>query len=55
MSPRKNDHLIDIASGTGDIAKAFLKETNFSGKVKCVEPNKNMLKNRKKKLKNLKM
>ena len=23
MNPKKNDHLIDMASGTGDIAKAF--------------------------------
>ena len=43
MNPGKNDHAIDIASGTGDIAKAFLKRTNFTGIVKCVEPNKNML------------
>ena len=55
MNPSKNDHLIDVASGTGDIAKAFLKRTNFSGKVKsCVEPNKNMLKNREKKIKKFK-
>ena len=53
MSPRKNQHLIDVASGTGDVARAFLKETNFSGKVSCVEPNKNMLKIGEKKLKNL--
>ncbi len=43
MSPRQNQHLIDVASGTGDVARAFLKETNFSGKVSSVEPNKNML------------
>ena len=53
MSPRQNQHLIDVASGTGDVARAFLKETNFSGKVSCVEPNKNMLKIGEKKLKNL--
>ena len=51
MNPKKNDHLVDIASGTGDIAKAFLKRTNFSGSVKSVEPNKNMLNTGKKKLK----
>ena len=30
MNPKKNDHLVDIASGTGDVAKAFLNKTNFS-------------------------
>ena len=53
MSPRQNQRLIDVASGTGDVARAFLKETNFSGQVSCVEPNKNMLKIGEKKLKNL--
>ena len=51
MNPGKNDHMVDIASGTGDIAKAFLKRTKFSGTVKCVEPNKNMLEIGEKKLK----
>ena len=53
MGPRQNHHLVDVASGTGDIAKAFLKETNFSGKVSCIEPNKNMLQVGERKLKNL--
>ena len=52
MKPGEEDHMVDIASGTGDIAKAFLKRTNFSGIVKCVEPNRNMLEKGKKKLKN---
>ena len=52
MCPKKNDHLIDVASGTGDVAKAFLKKIEFSGKVKCVEPNKYMLSMGKNKLKN---
>ena len=34
MNPNKNDHAIDIASGTGDVAKAFLKRTDFNGIVK---------------------
>ena len=54
MNPGKNDHVIDIASGTGDIAKAFLRRTNFTGIVKCVEPNKNMLGIGKKKLEKFK-
>ena len=53
MNPKKEDHLLDVASGTGDIAKAFLKITKFSGKLTCVEPNKLMLELGKKKLKNL--
>tara|TARA_Y100000816_G_scaffold285481_1_gene265193 strand:+ start:1390 stop:2094 length:705 start_codon:yes stop_codon:yes gene_type:complete len=51
MNPGKNDHMVDIASGTGDIAKAFLKRTKLLGTVKCVEPNKNMLEIGEKKLK----
>ena len=51
MNPGKSDHMVDVASGTGDIAKAFLKRTNLSGMVKCVEPNKNMLEIGKRKLK----
>ena len=54
MNPKKNDYLIDLASGTGDIAKAFLKRTKNSGKVVCIEPNKLMLEEGKKKLKNYK-
>ena len=53
MSPRKNDHLIDMASGTGDIAKAFLKRVKNQGKVTCVDPNKFMLEKGKIKLSNL--
>ena len=53
MNPKKGDHLLDVASGTGDVAKAFLKRTEFSGKLTCVEPNKLMLELGKKKLKNL--
>ncbi len=54
MNPKKNDYLIDLASGTGDIAKAFLKRTKNNGKVVCIEPNKLMLEEGKKKLKNYK-
>ena len=52
MNPQKGDHLIDVASGTGDIAKSFLERTIFEGKVTCVEPNIDMLRIGKKKLKN---
>ena len=29
MNPKRTDCLIDLASGTGDIARAFLKRTNY--------------------------
>tara|TARA_B100002051_G_C16703613_1_gene622414 strand:+ start:455 stop:1159 length:705 start_codon:yes stop_codon:yes gene_type:complete len=54
MNPQKGDCLIDVASGTGDIAKSFLERIKYEGKVTCVEPNKLMLKAGKIKLKNLK-
>ena len=54
MNPKKGNHLIDVASGTGDIAKSFLERIKYEGKVTCVEPNELMLKFGKKKLKNLK-
>ncbi len=53
MNPQKGDCLVDVASGTGDIAKSFLEKTKFEGKVTCVEPNRLMLRAGKKKLKNL--
>ena len=43
MNPQRNDSLIDVASGTGDIAKIFAKKVNRSGKIFCVEPNKEMM------------
>ena len=50
MSPKKNSSLIDVAAGTGDIAKLFSKYTNNSSKVLCIEPNKKMLSKGKEKL-----
>jgi len=50
MNPRKNDHLIDMASGTGDVARVFLKRVKNQGKVTCVDPNKFMMEKGKKKL-----
>ena len=54
MNPHPNSKLIDVASGTGDIAKLFFYKTKNSAKITCVEPNKEMLKQGKIKLKNLK-
>tara|TARA_B100000575_G_scaffold227506_1_gene188234 strand:- start:1746 stop:2450 length:705 start_codon:yes stop_codon:yes gene_type:complete len=43
MNPQSKTKLIDVASGTGDIAKLYLKKTNNTGNVTCIEPNKEML------------
>ena len=50
MGPSKNERLIDVASGTGDIANLFSIKLNDQCSVECVEPNINMLKIGKKKL-----
>ena len=51
MNPLQRSKLIDVASGTGDIAKLFLDETKNSGEITCVEPNALMLNQGKKKFK----
>ena len=38
MNPKKGDRLIDVASGTGDIAKIFSERNQNLGKISCVEP-----------------
>ena len=54
MNPSNDSTLIDVASGTGDIAKIFsLRNKNLSP-VTCVEPNEDMFKNGQKKLSNFK-
>jgi demethylmenaquinone methyltransferase/2-methoxy-6-polyprenyl-1,4-benzoquinol methylase len=52
LNPQKNTKLIDVASGTGDIAKLFLKKIDFEGNVYCVDENQGMLDINKKKIKN---
>jgi demethylmenaquinone methyltransferase/2-methoxy-6-polyprenyl-1,4-benzoquinol methylase len=44
MNPRSNSTLIDVASGTGDIAKLFSKKNNNSSEIICIEPNLGMIK-----------
>ena len=39
LNPQKNTKLIDIASGTGDIAKLFLQKVNYESDAYCVDPN----------------
>ncbi len=49
MKPHGSSNLIDVASGTGDIARLFSLRTNGSH-VTCVEPNKEMFNEGKSKL-----
>ncbi len=50
LNPQKKTKLIDVASGTGDIAKLYLKKIKDDGNVYCVDENKGMLELNKKKL-----
>ena len=50
MNPSLNQNLIDVACGTGDIAKLYLKYVNKSSQVTCVDPNKGMISKGKEKL-----
>ena len=52
MNPRCNSKLIDVASGTGDIAKLFSIQNYNSSKITCVEPNKKMFEEGKTNLEN---
>ena len=54
MNPSINQNLIDVACGTGDIAKLFLKNVNQLSKITCVDPSKGMINKGKEKLKNYK-
>ena len=54
MNPHKNQNLIDVACGTGDIAKLFLKLVDKSSHITCVDPNKGMIQKGKEKLKDFK-
>jgi len=44
MNPSHSSSLIDVASGTGDIAKLFSIRNKNLSKVTCVEPNEEMFK-----------
>ncbi len=54
INPIPNSSLIDVASGTGDIAKLFSLRTKNLSKIDCVEPNENMFSIGKNNLKNFK-
>ena len=51
LNPKKKTILIDVASGTGDIAKLYLDRINYDGFAHCVDENKGMLELNKKKFK----
>ena len=53
MNPQPKTKLIDVASGTGDIAMLFNSKLKGTGDITCVEPNLNMLNEGKKRLKKL--
>ena len=50
MNPSYNQNLIDVACGTGDIAKLFLNNTNKNAQITCVDPNRGMINKGKDKL-----
>ena len=52
INPKKNNKIIDVASGTGDIAKLCSENTNNNCEIVCVEPNEKMLRKGKNKLRN---
>jgi demethylmenaquinone methyltransferase/2-methoxy-6-polyprenyl-1,4-benzoquinol methylase len=54
MNPSHNSSLIDVASGTGDIAKIFSMRNRNLSKVTCVEPNEGMFNKGKNNLVNFK-
>ena len=53
MNPQPGNQIVDVAAGTGDLAKMISKKNNNKNVFCCVEPNKEMLEMGKKKLKTL--
>ncbi len=54
MNPSINQNLIDVACGTGDIAKIFLDNVNQNAEIICIDPNLGMVKKGKEKLRDFK-
>ena len=54
INPSSNDTIVDVACGTGDIAKLFSDINDNNSKILCVDFNKKMLSEGKKRLKNYK-
>ena len=53
INPSEKLNILDMSSGTGDIAKVFLKRENFRGQITCVDPNPNMIRIGMNKFKNI--
>ena len=51
MNPQLGHKIIDVAAGTGDLAKMISKKNDNKNNFSCVEPNKGMLETGKEKLK----
>ena len=54
MNASPKQKLIDVACGTGDIAKLFLNNISRDAQITCVDPNKGMINKGKEKLKRFK-
>ena len=54
MRPQPDDKIIDVASGTGDLAKIISEKNKNKNIISCVEPNQGMLNTGEKKLKSFK-
>ena len=50
MNPQQGNKIIDVASGTGDLAKIISKKNNNQNQIHCIEPNQGMLETGEKKL-----
>ena len=48
LSPKKEMHIIDVAGGTGDVARRFLKRVKGKGKATVCDPNEFMIEEGKK-------
>jgi len=42
MNPQLDENLIDVASGTGDVARLFSKKNENTARISCIEPNDEM-------------
>ena len=43
LNPQRKTKLLDVASGTGDVAKLYLDKINYNGHAYCLDENKGML------------
>jgi len=54
INPSKDQKLLDVASGTGDVAKIYSELTDNKSHIICIDPNDKMISQGKKKLKKYK-